>query len=411
MTNFQRLTTESWRQFSHVDIDLSHQVTILTGQNGCGKTTILSLLSRHFGWNMNFVSTPFIGKRTAQRLWSDIFDASIDDIEEQKNGQTRIGVITYENDVKCELFVNDITGAQYHPEYKNIQSVEGLHIPSHRPFATYNAVTNIPTEPIPSTQQYQQFQQLMIQAFGGSRGENPGRVQKSSLISLALLGEGNSHVAPNAEMKRVFSGFQKVLRQVLPDSLGFERLEIRMPEVVLVTKTGTFALDAMSGGIGAIFSIAWQIHMFGHDKEKFSITIDEPENHLHPSMQRTLLPKFARAFPKCKIIAATHSPFVVSSFAQSNVVALVQDENRKVRSEKLDLRDISGTPNEVLREILDVKSNLPVWIEDRIEKIVSRAEKINEDRRAEYVLAQLEKLGIADSIVEYKRRKPRAIRH
>lgn len=407
---FTRLTIDRWRQFSHVDIDLTNQVTILTGQNGCGKTTLLTLLGRHFGWNLQFVSTPYIGKRTAQRLWSDMYDDTLKDIEDQQQNAIRIGTIKYDSDTSCELFVNTITAAQYHPDYRNMQPVEGLHIPSHRPITSYNNVQNISTEPITSTQQYQQYQQLLVQAYGGSRTDNPGKIQKQSLISLALLGEGNSHVTPNAEMKRVFKGFQKVLKAVLPDALGFQRLEIRMPEVVLVTDTGTFAIDAMSGGISAIFSMAWQIYMFGHDKALFSITIDEPENHLHPSMQRTFLPKLAKAFPTCSIIAASHSPFIVSSFAKANVIALLQDEDRKITSQKLDLQDISGTPNEVLREILDVRSNLPVWVEERIEKVVARAKKKDEDKRAAYVMSQLEKLGIADAIVEYKRRHPRAIR-
>lgn len=410
MTRFKRLTINRWRQFSHVDIDLTSQVTILTGQNGCGKTTLLTLLGRHFGWNLQFVSTPYIGKRTAQRLWSDLYDYTLRDIEDREQNANKIGVIQYDNDLSCDLFVETITGAQYHPDYRNMQSVDGLHIPSHRPITSYNNVQNISTEPITSTQQYQQYQQLLVQAYGGARAENPGKIQKQSLISLALLGEGNSHVTPNAEMRRVFKGFQSVLKAVLPDSLGFQRLEIRMPEVVLVTDTGTFAIDAMSGGISAIFSMAWQIYMFGHDKAQFSITIDEPENHLHPSMQRTFLPKLAKAFPNCSIITASHSPFIVSSFAKANVVALLQDDERKITSQKLDLQDISGTPNEVLREILDVRSNLPVWVEERIEKVIARAKKKDESARAAYVMSHLEKLGIADAIVEYKRRQPRAIR-
>ena len=57
MQSFQKLQLTDWRQFEHVEIDFSKQTTILTGSNGCGKTTILNVLSHHFGWNVNFVST------------------------------------------------------------------------------------------------------------------------------------------------------------------------------------------------------------------------------------------------------------------------------------------------------------------------------------------------------------------
>src|SRR3546814_16405068 len=60
VTTFNKIHIERWRQFECVDIDLSHQTTVLKGSNGSGKTSILNILSRHFGWNLLFVSTHFL---------------------------------------------------------------------------------------------------------------------------------------------------------------------------------------------------------------------------------------------------------------------------------------------------------------------------------------------------------------
>jgi hypothetical protein len=292
---------------------------VLTGQNGSGKTTLLNLINRHFGWSLNFVSTPFFGKR-ANRFWSDVWRSNERSTWEEEPSRVRVGQISYSPDSAdvilqpCEMFTNTIVAAQYQLEFSGMQHVDGLYIPSHRPIATYNSIAQIPTEATTAAQSYQQFQGFLTQAYGGQPTQNPGRIQKQSIISLAVFGEGNSSVRANAQLRDVFERFQSILRVVMPPELGFQRLEIRMPEVVCVTDSGDFSLDAMSGGVNAIFSIAWQIHMFRHDKKKFVITIDEPENHLHPSMQRTLLPSLAAAFPDCSIIAATHSPFIVSSF-------------------------------------------------------------------------------------------------
>lgn len=405
MVEFSELELRNWRQFAEISLDLGKQVTILTGQNGCGKTTLLNILSRHFGWSLSFVSTPFISRRMAKRLWSDVFFFPEMDKIEGGAGNPRIvvGSIKYSNGHVCQLATDAIVQAQYQLQYENMQNVEGMHIPSHRPVATYNNVPSIPTDPTSVAQNYQNFQQLMVQVSNGNRVDNPGKIQKQSIISLAVFGEGNASVSPNPDMRRIFCDFQDVLRRVMPKSLGFLRLEIRMPEVVCVTESGDFSLDAMSGGVNAIFSIAWQIHMFGHNKDSFFITIDEPENHLHPSMQRTLLPNLAEAFPKCRIIAATHSPFVVSSFPDANIYALARNSAGRIESLPLNLTDISGTPNEVLRDILDVDSNLPVWVEERIFKVIEGAAQIPIDERARYIMAELEELGIADAIVEYKR--------
>lgn len=408
MQSFNRLHLQpGWRQFGEVRIDLSSQITVLTGANGCGKTTILNLLSKHFGWTLNLVSTPHVGKRKQERLWSDTYGSS-SEIEEIEDGHQSIGQIYYSSGQKCELTTPSEMSAQYTPSYRGIQEVSGLHIPAHRQATAYNLVENIPTQPVSAAQEYETYQQLLTQFYMGGRVRNhTGSVQKKSLISLALFGEGNNHVAPNPEMAAVFQGFQDVLRDVLPDHLGFRRLEIRMPEVVLVTRTGDFALDAMSGGIAAIFGIAWQIYMFGYDKSAFTITLDEPENHLHPSMQRMLLPRLAKAFPNCRFIVATHSPFIVSSFRNAHVVALTKNLAEKFEAERVDISDISGTPNEVLREILDVGSNLPVWVEREIDSVINQASNIPADDRARFVMSRLAELGISDSIVEYNREDTR----
>jgi predicted ATPase len=53
---FARLMLGGWRQFDDIDLDLSRRLTIVTGANGAGKTTILNLLIQHFGWASQFVA-------------------------------------------------------------------------------------------------------------------------------------------------------------------------------------------------------------------------------------------------------------------------------------------------------------------------------------------------------------------
>jgi len=55
---FQKLTITDWKQFQFIDIDFHQNLTVFTGANGSGKTTILNLLARHFGWSINELATP-----------------------------------------------------------------------------------------------------------------------------------------------------------------------------------------------------------------------------------------------------------------------------------------------------------------------------------------------------------------
>ncbi|WP_307976763.1 AAA family ATPase [Vibrio metoecus] len=61
---FKKLKISKWQQFEEIEIDLHDRITIVTGSNGCGKTTLLSLLARHCGWVQVSLSTPKKDKKT-----------------------------------------------------------------------------------------------------------------------------------------------------------------------------------------------------------------------------------------------------------------------------------------------------------------------------------------------------------
>jgi AAA domain, putative AbiEii toxin, Type IV TA system len=237
----------------------------------------------------------------------------------------------------------------------------------------------------------------LFQTYGSDQVRNPGVVLKESLISLALFGYGNEFVQPNAEYRRIFDEFQEILRKMLPRQLGFKKLVVRVPDIVLITETGEFPLDAMSGGVGAVFSMAWQIHTFGAGKDGCTVIIDEPENHLHPSMQREFLVALRTAFPNYRFIVSTHSPFVVSSDPDAKVYALMFERGRVV-STHLEMAELASSPNKILRDILDVPSTIPVWVENKIRDVLISVEKLEGEEKATKILEALDELGLSDSI-------------
>ena len=363
MTRFAALEFEGWRQFGSVQIEFHPRATIITGANGSGKTTLLSVLSQHFGWAPAFIGTLRIDSKGARRYFSGV----LSDVPE---GNVDVGKLTYDNGAVATLQA-PTEGASFKIRIRPSQTVPGIYITSHRPVYTYQTVTQIPTQVEARDELFNQYLNAIRQFYQpGGRFESPSFRLKAALISLAMFGYGNQVVASNYEARETFEGFSDVLSRVLPPDLDFRGIVIRMPEVILETGTGDFSLDAASGGIAALVDVAWQIYMRSRSDGAFTVLMDEPENHLHPSLQRSVLPGLLSAFPQAQFIVSTHNPFVVTSVRESNVVVLDFIDGR-VRSTKLQDVDRSASANRVLTDVLGVPFPAPLWVENEVDKIVA----------------------------------------
>lgn len=388
---FQRLQIRNWRQFRDLEIEFHPRLTVITGANGAGKTTVLNLLSRHFGWQGTLVSTPR-KKEKSKVFHSDYWtDESLEEYgrwleqterrdedepplpPEPAGPRQPIGTLTYGDGQSSGLEVSPLVGPQYNVDIMQQREQRGIHIPSHRPIYSYQAVESIPTVPRQRSQAFAQYMGIVqTRYYGGHHQRTPNYYMKETLIALAAFGYGNAAIDKDQDSLDTFEGFQRILRRVLPPSIGFVRIAIRLPEVVLVTRSGDFSIDAVSGGVAALVDLAWQIFMFGDDQQQFVVTLDEPENHLHPELQRTVLGSLLDAFPNVQFICASHNPFIVTSVPQSHVYALQYGADSRVTSQHLSTADRSGSSNDVLRDVLGLPSSSPLWVDAELESIEAR---------------------------------------
>ena len=372
---FRSIEIQDWRQFSSVDITFHEKLTVLTGANGAGKTTVLNLLNRHFGWNLQLVGTPRTGKKGVLRFFSDLFKFKKLSLDSSVPSKNVFGKIVYEDGAEAQLAIPHEVSSQYQVDIHGQQSVSGLFIPSHRPIYIYQRVSQIPT----SISANEHLLQVYLNEIR-SRYDTNARVRsasyriKEALISLATFGYGNQVVLRNEDAVSTFEGFEKILARVLPSTLGFRKILIRMPEVVLDTSSGEFSFDAVSGGVSAIIDLSWQLYMASMVYPRFVAVIDEPENHLHPTLQKTLLPDFIEAFPDVQFIIATHNPFMVSSVSDSNVYVLDynMEQPTRVVSTKLDLVNKAASSNDILRDVLGLTHTKPVWVEKKIDALIEK---------------------------------------
>lgn len=404
---YDSLTIRNWQQIREVDLRFHDRLTVLTGANGSGKTTLLRMLGRQFGWQYHQLGTP--KKKKGERefrflvdLWDRIRESS------STSGQEEIGSISYSDGSQSSVTVPREPGsAQYRPNISPSRSVEGLFLPADRPEFTYSQVKQIPTQARTGHDAFNYVSNNLRSRVMNARGKSPSQAIKEVLIGLAFLGYPSRAVDGDPEARETYEGFQDALRRVLPDEIGFEEIEVRSSqgstEIVLVTDTGEFLLGAVSGGISALFTLTWLVYMYssGLDSDqRFSVIIDEPETHLHPALQRDLLPNLSEAFPQARFIVATHSPLVVGSVKDSTIVALVFEEDRVV-SKELDLENKVGTANAVLRDVLGVPATMPIWVEKELKALASEFEdEPLTEESVRHLRARLSEMGLEQWVPE-----------
>lgn len=365
-SQFARLELRDWRQFSSVQIAFHPQLTVLTGANGTGKTTLLNILGRHFnGWTQ-LLGVPRLNV-AGDIVWS------IDSREDTSGNGRAIGNITYDSPaglITSPLQANPST--TYELEIPSQQQVMGVAIPSHRQVPVYLGLSSLPTRFSPVRDILDQYLSEVRNRTGGNYSARaPISYMKEALITAGLYGPGNAVVEPDPRAMQVWDGYQEVLTRVLPPSLGFERLRVRLPDLLLQTKSGDeFLLEAMSGGISAIMELSWQIFLRSREFTRFTVCIDEPENHLHPSLQRSLIPGLLDAFPNITFVVATHSPHIVTSVPDSNVYALDYADTR-VESRLLDYASKAASADATLRRVLGLETTIPLWVEKRLADVLS----------------------------------------
>ena len=115
----------------------------------------------------------------------------------------------------------------------------------------------------------------------------------------------------------------------------FERIERDLEPIFSLNGKDCF-LEELSSGFKSILSIIFMIVDWiegVNEKERAAIEcaegtvlIDEIDAHLHPSWQATILDSLRKLFPKLQFIVTTHSPNVIMS-AQNNEVIIFNNEN------------------------------------------------------------------------------------
>ncbi len=331
---FLSLELENVRCFSkRQTLDLSDgqgrpaRWTILLGENGVGKTTILQAL------------------------------AAMEPVEARPNAEKYFGIIRRCQLLDSPLFIRGDHPAKIDIHYAAATTLEANPLTSESRLVyeerhNYHKSLRIPDkEPFPYCVGYGAGRRFGAKLFD----RIASRDSSSSLFSdtadlidgenwLIQLDYSASKTSNVQERQRDLLGMvTTVLMNLLP---GIEEIRFDAssgffptPNVQFKTPYGWVPLRQL--GYGYRTMIAWVVDLAARMIERYPespdplaesavVLVDEIDLHLHPKWQRTVIAYLTERFPNTQFIVTSHSPLIVQSAADANLALLRREDDHVV---------------------------------------------------------------------------------
>lgn len=173
------------------------------------------------------------------------------------------------------------------------------------------------------------------------------------LLQADYAAHAGSNAATRKRAEKRRDEIKEILINLLPDvnDIKFTQLTEKQtkPGVEVKTPYGWVSIRDLSLGYKTL--IAWMVDLASRMFERYPdspnplaepavVLVDEIDLHLHPKWQRTLMSYLSERFPNTQFIATAHSPLVVQAASDANVVLLRREGDHVVIDN--DVKDIHG---------------------------------------------------------------------
>lgn len=332
-----KLTLENFRGIARMELEFHERVNVLMGENGAGKSAILDclaiLLSRLIG---RIKSTTGTGRFFGYRDVTNGQKETKNEISVEVDGQSASWSVTKtRRGLKKQTITNleQLKGIAQKIQ-ADYESDEDLDFPLAVYYPVNRAVLDIPLR----IRKRHEFHQLSAYDESLSGAKNNFRVFFEWYRNREDL-ENETRTRKPRHRDRELKAVRTAIETLLPgcSELHVQRSPLRMVVnkgqtelVVNQLSDGEKCQLALAGDLARRLAIANPSRKNPLDGQAV-VLIDEVDLHLHPSWQRTIVPRLAETFPNCQFIVTTHSPQVASEVDEGDVLLLQRtDDNVSV---------------------------------------------------------------------------------
>lgn len=313
--------------FKLTDLDISiadneMQHLLITGKNGCGKTSLLNALADFLQVVKSDKTLSFLQfDKNIERLQKSL-SKNADDASSLQNQSTLDYYKKEYNRVygKLNVSFSDIVSLS-----KKVQDDDFI-------LAFYSAtrktIVTIPKNPDkPNLSHSSNIKDSKINEFIKFLVDL--KVQESLARNEGETGDAD-------EIKTWFISFVELLRSIFDDNDLQLKFNYRDYSFKIVQDEHFFGFNELSDGYSAILDIVADLILKMQLQNSITrayskqgiVLVDEIETHLHMELQRHILPMLTRIFPNIQFIVSTHSPFILNSL--NNAVAYDLEKKQKL---------------------------------------------------------------------------------
>ena len=311
------------RHLQNLDIPLSkdeRKHLILTGKNGCGKTSLLDALAVF----LNSVTTsdnPMFAvenEKQAEKNLQYSINSGADEHQIKENNR----LVSYFTDLVSKTSAGIMLDAS--ESLYNIRPAfeDGKFV------VAYYRADRVFTALVP-----QHVEKVNLKK-GYTISDNPSSVLIKYLLDLKMtqaLAMSNNKTEKAERIGTWFERFQNLLKSIFEnDTLKLIFDEDTFKFSIQMSGREPFDFNTMSSGYAAVLDIVVDliIRMENQTDKIFDFTvpgivlIDEVETHLHLKLQKKILGLLTGIFPNIQFIMSTHSPFIVNSLEDAVIYDL-----------------------------------------------------------------------------------------